>query len=117
MSYVHRMPHLSTARVHLLVALSIVAVLSFSLGLAATPLRHRLGLLASGSQPVAVAPVAPAITGARYDDGWAGGPGTGYQPASVGDQRNTPWTACSACYEQGWAGGPGQGYQPPKAPR
>ena len=91
MSYVTRMPHLSPARVHLLVALCVVAVVSFSLGLAAAPLSRRLALLASRSQPVAEAPAAaPAITGARYDAGWAGGPGQGYQPAAVGDPQSAP---------------------------
>ena len=118
MSYAHRMPHLSPARVHVLVALGIVAVLSFSLGLAAAPISRRLGVQTTTSQPVAGAhEAAPAITGALYDNGWAGGPGQGYQPRAVGDQRTTPWTACSACYDQGWAGGPGQGYQPPTATR
>ena len=76
---------------HLLVALCVVAVVSFSLGLAAAPLSRRLALQATRSQPVARAPAAaPAITGARYDAGWAGGPGQGYQPAAVGDQHSAP---------------------------
>ena len=56
MSYANRTPHQPTPRVQRLVALGIVAVLAFSLGVAAAPISRRLGLLMTRSQPVAAAP-------------------------------------------------------------
>jgi hypothetical protein len=117
MSNTRRISYGAPVRVHHLVAMFIVAVLAFGLGLAAASISTRSGRVTTRSQPAAVAlPAANAITGALYDDGWAGGPGHGYQSPVTGGLRTAHWIPCSECYDQGWAGGPGYGYQPPTLP-
>jgi hypothetical protein len=126
MSYAKRMLHLPTTRIQQLVGLAIIAVLAFSLGMAANAIGRSMGLPMTNDQP-SVAGVAaeaqnqPAVAvrsasglarvpyGADwelYDNGWAGGPNTLRGTSSTSGLVRVPYEAGWQLYDNGWAGGP-----------
>ncbi len=126
MSYAKRMLHLPTTRIQQLVGLAIIAVLAFSLGMAANAIGRSMGLPMPNDQP-SVADVAaeaqkqPAVAVPRasglarvpygadwelYDNGWAGGPNTLRGTSSTSGLVRVPYEAGWQLYDNGWAGGP-----------
>ena len=103
MSYAKRMSQLPTTQIQQLVALSIVAALSFILGLAADSIGGRLGSRTTPIDPVAAAPASTEL----YDSGWAGGPGPQAAQQSEASAVRVPYDAGWELYDNGWAGGPG----------
>jgi hypothetical protein len=126
MSYVKRMLQLPTSRVQQMVELVIVAVLAFSLGMAAHAIGRRTTPTTANDQ-VLVADVAaeaqnqPAVAVPRasglarvpyeagwqlYDSGWAGGPNNLRGTSSTSGLVRVPYEAGWQLYDNGWAGGP-----------
>jgi hypothetical protein len=126
MSYVKWMLQLPTSRAQQLAELAIIAVLAFSLGMAANAIGRGMGLTTANDQ-VSVAVVAsearnqPAVAARSvaglvrvpyeagwelYDNGWAGGPNTLRGTSSAAAVVRVPYEAGWQLYDNGWAGGP-----------
>jgi hypothetical protein len=126
MSYIKRMLQLPTSRAQQLVELAIIAVLAFSLGMAANAIGRGTALTTANdqvsvagvaaetqNQPVVAVPSASGLArvpyGADwelYDNGWAGGPKTLPGISKAAAVVQAPYGADWELYDNGWAGGP-----------